>query len=73
MIITYRVIQYSFIRALSLRNLSSGIPIGSDANEAVLPQNYFKKKRDCTIYVVKTKALISCAANALLICAFVFL
>ena len=27
---------------------------------------------DCTIYVVKTKALISCAATVQLICFFVF-
>ena len=31
----------------------------------------FGKKRDCTIRVVKTKALISCAVTAQLICAFV--
>ena len=30
------------------------------------------KKRDCTICVVKTKGLISCANTAQLICAFVF-
>ena len=29
-------------------------------------------KRDCTIHVVKTKALISCAVTAQLICIFVF-
>ena len=32
----------------------------------------FKKKRDCTIGVAKTKALISFAVTAKLICAFVF-
>ena len=31
----------------------------------------FRKKRDCTIYVAKTKALISCAVTAQLICGFV--
>ena len=31
-----------------------------------------KKKRDCTIRVAKTMALISCAVTAQLICAFVF-
>ena len=31
----------------------------------------FKKKRDCTILVAKTKALISCAVTAQMICAFV--
>ena len=32
----------------------------------------FKKKRDSTIRVVKTKMLISCAFTAQLICVFVF-
>ena len=32
----------------------------------------FRKKRDCTIYVAKTKALISFAVTAKLICVFVF-
>ena len=32
----------------------------------------FKKKRDCTMRVAKTKALISCAVTAQLICAFGF-
>ena len=32
----------------------------------------FKKKRDCTIRVAKTKALISFAVTAKLICVFVF-
>ena len=32
----------------------------------------FRKKRNCTIRVVKTKALISFRATAKLICAFVF-
>ena len=31
----------------------------------------FRKKRDCTIYVAKAKALISCAVTAQLICSFV--
>ena len=30
------------------------------------------KKKDCTICVLKTKALISCAVTLQLICAFVF-
>ena len=33
---------------------------------------YFRKKRDCTICVAKTKALISFAVTARLICVFVF-
>ena len=32
----------------------------------------FRKKRDCTIRVAKTKSLISCAVTAQLICVFVF-
>ena len=32
----------------------------------------FRKLRDCTIYVAKTKALISFAFNVKLICFFVF-
>ena len=32
----------------------------------------YKKKRDCTIYLAKTKALISFAITAKLICVFVF-
>ena len=37
------------------------------------PYNFgFTKKRGCTIHAVKTKALISCAVTAQLICAFVF-
>ena len=32
----------------------------------------FRKKRDCTIFVAKTKALISCAVTTQLICTFVF-
>ena len=32
----------------------------------------FRKKRDCTIYVAKTKTLISFAVTAKLICVFVF-
>ena len=31
-----------------------------------------KKKRDCTIHIAKTKALISCAVTPQLICVFVF-
>ena len=32
----------------------------------------FRKKGDCTIYVAKTKALISLAVTAKLVCVFVF-
>ena len=44
-------------------------------NPASQPQKMardFSKQRDCTTYIVKTKALISCEATAQLICTFVF-
>ena len=45
----------------------------SDTNRPVQSQNFgFKKKMNCTIRVAKTKALISFAVTAKLICAFVF-
>ena len=49
----------------------------SDTNRAAQPQKMardmiFRKKRDCTIRVAKTKALISFAVTAKLICVFVF-
>ena len=55
-------------------------PTRSDTNKAVQPQKMgyrfeifgFRKKRDCAIYLGKTKALIVCAVTAQLICAFVF-
>ena len=53
--------------------------IMSDTNQAVQSQKQarslkfqIKKKRDCTIRVAKTKALISFTVSAKLICAFVF-
>ena len=54
-------------------NQSSGIPTRSDTNRPVQLQNMarsfgFRKKRNCTIRVVKTKALISCVVTAQLIC-----
>ena len=61
-----------------LENLSSGFPTSSDTNQAVRLQKIvaglnflIRKYRDCTIYVVKTKALISCRATAQLVWAFV--
>ena len=51
-------------------------PNRSDINQAAQSQKQanfrFKKKRKCTIRVAKTKALISFAVTAKLICAFVF-
>ena len=34
---------------------------------------WFRKKRDCTVHVAKTKALISFAVTTKLMCVFVFL
>ena len=50
-------------------------PNRSDTNWAVQAQKMarrFKKKRDCTFPVAKTKAPISFAVTAKLICVFVF-
>ena len=51
----------------------------ADTNWAVQPQKmarglkfWIKQKRDCIVYVAKTKVLISCAIIAQLICTFVF-
>ena len=64
--------------------MSLGFPTRSDTNRAVQPQktvrglkfqdlgSRYVDKRDCTIYIAKTKALISCAVTAQLICVFVF-
>ena len=59
-------------------NLSWTFSTKSDKNRAVLPQKivrglkfWIRKKRDVTIYVAKTKPLISCTVTAHLICAFV--
>ena len=54
-------------------------PTWFDTNQAVQLQKMvrglkfgFRKKRDCTVHVAKTKALISFAVTAKLICVFVF-
>ena len=66
------------ICAASYENLSSGFPTRSYTKRAVQPQKiakgvtFLRKKRDCTIYKAKTKALTSYAVTAQLICAFVF-
>ena len=57
-----------------------GVPTRSHTNQAVQPYKItrglkfriYVKSRDCTIYVAKTKSLISCAVTAQLICVFVF-
>ena len=51
------------------KNMSSGFPTRYCTNRAVQPQKMaryfgFWKERDCTIYVAKTKALISCLITA---------
>ena len=60
-------------------DLSSGFSTRSDTNRAVQPHKMvrglklgLRRFSDCTIYVVKTKAMISWAVTAQLICAFVF-
>ena len=63
-----------------LENLYSWFPARSDTNKAVQPQRMagetrnfvFRKKRDRTIFVAETKAMISCTIIAQLICVFVF-
>ena len=65
--------------AATWENRSSGFPTRSHTNRAVQPQKMardlkfrFRKQRDCTIRVAKTKSLISFAVTAKLICVFVF-
>ena len=58
-------------------NQSLGFPTRSDTNQPVQSQKQarnfgFKKKRNCTIRVAKTKAQISFTVTAKQICAFVF-
>ena len=60
-------------------NRSSGFPTRSHINRLCSHRKRleawnlgFRKKRDCTIRVAKTKALISFAVTAKLICVFVF-
>ena len=48
-------------------------PDGSGELKRLKAGNFgFRMKRNCTIRVAKTKALISCAVTAQLICALVF-
>ena len=63
---------YFQIRAMSRENLSSGFPTRSNTNGTVQPQRIVRGFKFCTIYVAKTKALVSCVATAQLICAFDF-
>ena len=65
--------------ATSRENLSPGFPTRSDTNRTVQRQKMASclifrilEVEDCTIYVAKTKALMSCAVTVQLICAFVF-
>ena len=54
-----------------MRNLSLGFPTRPDTNRDVQLQKLakgLKFRTDCTIFIAKTKALISCAVT----CAFVF-
>ena len=59
--------------------MSSGFPTRSDTNQTVQPQKivrilkiWIREKRECTIEVAKTKALIGFAVTANLICVFAF-
>ena len=60
-----------------MRKETMWVPTRSETNQAVQyrclePGNFgFRKNRNCTIHVAKTKALISLAVTAKLICAFV--
>ena len=54
-----------------------GFPTSSNTNRTVILRRWlgasnfgFKTYRDCSIYVLKTKALISCAVTEQLICDF---
>ena len=56
--------------SLKLTEHEKWFPTRSDTNRSVQPQKMatslkfgLKKKRDCTIHVAKTKALISCAVQ----------
>ena len=58
-----------------MRKPTIWFPTRSDTNQAVQLEaiNFgFRKKRNCTIHVAKTKALISFAVTAKLICVLVF-
>ena len=60
-----------------MKKRSYGFLTRSDTNQAVKRQNMggnfgFRKKRDSSIHVEKTKALISFAVTAKLTCVFVF-
>ena len=59
-----------------MRKPAIWVPTRSDTNRPVQAQEMarrLKKKRDSTVHVAKTKALISFAVTAKLVCAFVFL
>ena len=62
-----------------MRKPTFWFPTGSDTNQAMQSQKMarglkfrIKKEEGCTIRVAKTKALISFAVTAKLICVFVF-
>ena len=67
------------IRAFLRENRSLGFPTRSDTNQAVQQQKmarglkfWIEEVEGCSIHVAKTKALISFAVTAKLICVFVF-
>ena len=63
---------------MSRENLVSRFPTRSDTNQALKLQMArglkfgFRKLRDCTIFVAKTKVPINCTVTMRLICAYVF-
>ena len=61
---------------MTRENRSSGFPTRSDTNRPVQSQKQARsltfRKRNCTVRVAKTKALISFAVTAKLICGFCF-
>ena len=71
------LIDTHIIWAPPRENQSSGVStkIGLNSHRRWLEAwNFgFRKKRDCTICVAKTKVLISCAVTVKLICVFVFI
>ena len=71
--------KQSVIWAATSENRSSGIPTRSNTTGLYRHRRWletwnfrFRKQRDCTIQVAKTKTLISFAVTAKLICVFVF-
>ena len=64
---------YMFLKLFEpVREKTSNLGFRPGQTQTALYSHGFRKKRDCTIRVAKTKAMISFAVTAKLICAFVF-